>query len=207
MTAAKEATMSRPKAYDETALLDRAMETFWTRGYDGTSIEDLVACTGVNRASLYNVYSDKRSLFLAGIKRYLDLVVEDNVRRLREVEPAGDAVRQFFLDLADAPTDRLRRGCLLTNSAVELGSEDAEVAALIRAAFRRVERALYDRLVEAQKKNQLAAGVEPKVFSRLLITALQGIRVMARVGIDRETIRDAVAGALSGISIAPGSKR
>lgn len=198
--------MPRAKEYDEAALLDRTMETFWSQGYDGTSIDDLVERTGVNRASLYSVYPDKRALFVAGIKRYLDLVVEDNIRRLREAEPPGEAVRQFFLKLVDAPIDRIRRGCLLTNSATELGLEDAEVAALIRGAFRRVERALCDRLVEAQKAGQLAAGVHPETLARLLITVLQGIRVMSRVGVDRETMRDAVTGALSGIASAPGTE-
>lgn len=199
--------MPRAKEYDEAALLDRTMETFWSQGYDGTSIDDLVERTGVNRASLYSVYPDKQTLFIAGIKRYLDLVVEDNIRRLRGAEPPGEAVRQFFLKLVDAPIDHLRRGCLLTNSAVELGLEDAEVAALVRGAFLRVERALCDRLVEAQKASQLAAGVHPKTLARLLITVLQGIRVMSRVGVDRETMRDAVTGALSGIAATRGAER
>lgn len=198
--------MPRTREYDEAALLNGAMETFWSQGYDGTSIDDLVERTGVHRASLYSVYPDKRALFIAGIKRYLDLVVEDNIRRLREAESPGEAVRQFFLKLVDAPIDRLRRGCLLTNSATELGSDDEELAALIRGAFRRVERALCDRLAEAQRAGQLAAGVDPKTLARLLITVLQGIRVMSRVGVDRETMRDAVTGALSGITFAPGAE-
>lgn len=175
------------------------METFWAQGYARTSVHDLVGRTGVNRASLYGAYPDKRALFVAGIKRYLDLVVENNIRRLLEVEPAGEAVRQFFLKLVEAPIEHIRQGCLLTNSAVEFGLEDAELAALIREAFRRVERVLHERLKEAQKANQLMEGVQPKVLARLLITVLQGIRVMARVGVDREVMRDAVAGVLVNI--------
>ncbi|OGA05621.1 MAG: hypothetical protein A2W68_12325 [Betaproteobacteria bacterium RIFCSPLOWO2_02_64_14] len=194
--------MARPKAYDETAMLDRAMEVFWARGFDGTSIQNLVGKTGVNRGSLYGAYPDKRALFVASIRRYLDLVVEDNVRRLLAVEPAGDAVRQFFLQLVEAPPERLRRGCLLTNSAVELGMEDAQVAALIRGAFRRVEQVFCARLVEAKRVGQLTDGVQPEALARLLITVLQGIRVMSRVGADRVAMRDAVKSALSGIKTA-----
>ena len=194
--------MARPKAYDETAMLDRAMEVFWARGFDGTSIQNLVGKTGVNRGSLYGAYPDKRALFLASIRRYLDLVVEDNVRRLLAVEPAGEAIRQFFLGLVEAPLERLRRGCLLTNSAVELGMEDAQVAALIRGAFRRVEQVFCARLVEAKRVGQLTDGVQPEALARLLITVLQGIRVMSRVGADRVAMRDAVKSALSGIKTA-----
>lgn len=191
--------MPRAKAYDETALLDRAMEAFWACGFDRTSIEDLVGRTGVNRASLYAAYPDKRALFIAGLRRYLDRIVEGNIRRLTEVEPASEAVRRFFLQLVEAPIDRLRRGCLLTSSAIELGESDPEVAALIRGAFRRVEDAIFGRLVQAQKADQLVEGADPRTLARLLVTVLQGIRVMARVGVDREVMRQAVSGALSGI--------
>lgn len=195
--------MPRAREYDEDALLKRAMETFWSHGYDGTSVDDLVRRTGVHRASLYSVYPDKRALFIAGIKRYLELVVDDNIRRLKDAEPAGEAVRQFFLQLADAPIERLRRGCLLTNSATELGAEDPEVAALIRTAFRRMERALRERLADARKTGEVAAGTDTGRAARLLIAVLQGIRVMSRVGVDRQTLRDAVTGALLGIIATP----
>ena len=175
------------------------METFWSQGYGRTSIEDLVGRTGVNRASLYGVYPDKRALFVGGIRRYLDRVVENNIRRLLEVEPAGESVRQLFLKLVEAPIEQLRRGCLLTNSAVEFGMKDPEVAALVRKAYRRVERALSDRLDEAQTAGQLAEGVRPKALARLLLTVLQGVRVMARVGTDRAVMRDAVTSALTAI--------
>lgn len=191
--------MPRAKAYDEVVLLDRAMETFWSQGYRRTSVEDLVGRTGVNRASLYGVYPDKHALFIGGVRRYLDQVVENNIRHLREVEPAGESVRQLFLKLVEAPIEQLRRGCLLTNSAVEFGMKDPEVAALVRKAYRRVELALSDRLVEAQAAGQLAKGVQPKALARLLLTVLQGVRVMARVGTDRDVMRDAVEISLAGI--------
>ncbi len=199
--------MPRPKAYNEAYLLNSAMEAFWAHGYDRTSIQALVGETGVNRASLYGAYPDKRALFVAGIKRYLDLVVEDNLRRLHAVEPAAEAVRQFFLKIVEAPIERLQRGCLLTNSAVEIGLEDKEVAALIRGAFDRVEQAICKRLAEVQRANQLAEGVKPRALARHLVALLQGIRVMARVGVDRNVLRQAVSSALSPIPAGPGRLR
>jgi TetR/AcrR family transcriptional regulator, transcriptional repressor for nem operon len=195
--------MARPREYDEAALLAHAMEAFWSRGYRGTSIEDLVVETGVSRASLYSAYPDKHALFLESVRRYLDGVVNENVRRLMSAEPAGEAIRQFFLQLVDAPRARLRRGCLLTNCAVELGAEDKDASALVRQAFTRVENALHDRLVEARKAGALAAHIEPRSYARQLITLLQGVRVMARAGVDREMLKDAMHAALSGITVSP----
>lgn len=188
--------MSRPREYDEAALVSLAMQTFWSGGYRGTSIEELVAQTGVSRASLYSAYAGKRRLFIESIRLYLERVVDDNVRRLAEVEPADQAVRQFFSAIAEAPVARLRRGCLLTNSAAELGRRDVEIARLIRTALKRVEGALQRRLVEAKESGTLHPDVDPRAYARQLITLLQGIRVMARVDVERAVLRDAVAMAL-----------
>jgi TetR/AcrR family transcriptional repressor of nem operon len=189
--------MPRPREYDEAALLSLAMNSFWSRGYRGTSIDELVAETGVSRASLYNAYPDKQGLFIEIMKRYLDEIVEAHVRRLNEVEPAAEAVRQFLLTLVEAPLAKLRRGCLLTNTAAELGLQDKQSAALIRRALRRVEDALHERLVEAKDTGDLAEHIDPRSYARQLMTVLQGIRVMARVDVSRATLRDAVKGALS----------
>lgn len=179
------------------------MQTFWVRGYGRTSIEALVGKTGVNRGSLYGTYPDKRAIFIAGLGRYLDQVVAGNIQRLLAIEPAGEAVRQFFLNLIEAPVRQLKQGCLLTNSAAEFGTDDPEVAALIRTAYRRVELALTKRLMEAHAQGYLAKSANPKALARLLLTVLQGIRVMARVGTDRQVMRDAVTSALAPI----GAKR
>ena len=177
------------------------MNAFWSRGYRRTSIEDLVSTTGVSRASLYNAYPDKRELFMVSVGRYLDEVMRDKVRRLNEVNPAGEAVRRFLFDLLEVPVVRLRRGCLLTNTAVELGFEDKGAAALIRREFALVENALHKRLVEARKTGELAEHVEPRAYARELITLAQGILVLARIGVDSDMLRDAVRAALSSIGL------
>ena len=191
--------MARPRKYDDVALLDRAMETFWSHGYAGTSIRDLAGRTGVNHASLYAAFPDKHALFIAGIRRYLDQVVANHIRNLLAVEPAGEAVRQMFLGLVEAPIEKLRRGCLLTNSAAEFGLDDPQVAALVRKAYGQVESALTERLIETQAAGHLADGTQPKALARLLLTVLQGVRVMARVGTQREIMKDAVNCALAAI--------
>ncbi|MFN7085296.1 MAG: TetR/AcrR family transcriptional regulator [Burkholderiales bacterium] len=188
--------MPRPRTYDSAQLLETAMEAFWAKGYERTSIDDLVRHTGVNRASLYCAYPDKRALFVAGIRHYLETVTEDNIRRLRSGRPAARAVRQFFTTLIEAPAQRARKGCLLTNSAVEFGVSDEEVRRLIRAALRRVEQALRERLEEARAEGDLAGDVEPRALARLLVTLLQGVRVMLKSGVERAIVRDALLTAL-----------
>ncbi len=188
--------MPRPRTYDETALLESAMNMFWAHGYEQTSISDLVAETGVNRASLYTAYPDKRALFLAAVRHYLDLVDREMLAELRTAKPASAAIRSFFLELATSPPRKINRGCLVTNTAVEFSDSDSEVATLVRNTFKRVEKLLTDRLKEAQADRHLQKGVEPVPYARQLLVLIQGLRVMARAGVSRPVLRDAVETAL-----------
>ena len=192
--------MPRRREYDETGLIRDAMNAFWSLGYRGTSIETLVAGTGVSRASLYSAYPDKRSLFIESVKRYLEDVVEDHVQHLIEVEPAGEAVRRFFLQLADSPIAKLRRGCMLASAAAEVGTSDRKVAALIRQALQRLEDTLYRRLAEARDAGDLSPHFQPRPYARQLVALIQGLHMMARVGVDRAVLKDAVKAAIAPVT-------
>ena len=191
--------MARPRNYDQSALIAQAMEFFWARGYRGTSIEELVLATGVNRATLYSAYPDKHELFIESIRRYLEEKVEGHLTYLRQADPAR-AVRRFIEHFNELPAADLQRGCMLANTAAEIGLRDKEAAALVRQALKRLEDALYARLAEAREAGTLAAGVQPRRYARELIALLQGLRMMARVGIGRRTLKDAARAALSPLS-------
>lgn len=190
--------MPRPKTYDQAELLDAAMEHFWKRGFEKTSIGELVACTGVNRASLYAAYPDKRKLFLAAVTHYLTTRTQENLSRLQQHEPAADAIKQFFRDVLSDP-GKSRLGCLVTNSAVEFGVTDDDVARLVRKAMARVEKALTVRLQEVADAGNLAPGVNPAQYARQLTVFLQGVRVMSRVGVPLKSLREATESALSAL--------
>ncbi|HSH40807.1 MAG TPA: helix-turn-helix domain-containing protein, partial [Arenicellales bacterium] len=90
--------MSRNKAFDETEVLERAMTLFWRKGYEATSIQELVTHTGIQRGSLYATYGDKRRLFLAALDHYCGVIA---ARRLHVLTAPGSgkaAIRRFFQD-------------------------------------------------------------------------------------------------------------
>ena len=111
--------MPRPREFDEERVLDAVMATFWRRGYDGTSAQDLVDATGLGRGSLYNAYSNKEGLFERALQRY-QRCTQDNLKLLEGDAPIRDRMRRL-LETATNPRrqDRDRRGCLATNSAIE----------------------------------------------------------------------------------------
>lgn len=190
--------MPRSREYDQQELLTEATSAFWSQGFARTTMDDIVKRTGVNRASLYAAYPDKRALFLAALRHYLETVTSNNLRHLESGANAGKSIRNFFLRLVTepAPPGYSATGCLLTNTAVELGSAEEEVAVLVRQAFSRVEEALRRRLTEARAEGDLAPDADPDALAKHLLVLIQGVRVMRRLGLDKSFLKQAVESAL-----------
>jgi len=191
--------MARPCAYDRDDLLRCATQLFWERGFAGTSVDDVVQATGVSRSSLYNAFPDKGALFLAALEHYLETATRSKLERLARGDKAAPAIRGFLMDIAgERPTANApAHGCLLTNTAVEIGAGQERVAECVRQAFARLEQALAARLEEARQQGDLSAGIDPQHFARQLVALVQGLRVMTRLGMDPRVARDAARSALT----------
>jgi TetR/AcrR family transcriptional repressor of nem operon len=191
--------MARPYVYNRDDLLRCAMALFWERGFAGTSIDDVVRATGVSRSSLYAAFPDKSALFLAALERYLETVTRAKLERLAQGSRAVVAIRRFLLDIAEerAGANAPAHGCLLTNTAVEVGAGEEEIAELVRRAFARLEQALAARLDQARQQGDLGPDTDPRQFARQLVALIQGLRVMTRLGIEPRVARDAVRSALA----------
>src|SRR5260370_22866058 len=113
--------MARRKEFDRDEVLHRGMEVFWTRGYEGASIQDLVKHMGINRQSIYDTFGDKHSLFLQALDRYREI----QSRRVFEVLERPGSVKKnlrrlFEETVARALSAEGRRGCFVGNSMSEL---------------------------------------------------------------------------------------
>lgn len=193
--------MARPRAFEEDAVLDRAMRLFWRQGYEATSVQDLVAATGLNRASLYNAFGDKHSLFLAAIERYLETVSGARLAALEAPGPALPALRRYFDDLIAFSLGEGRRlGCLLTNSAVELSPRDPLCEERLRGGLARVEDTLYRVIRRGQRQGEIATGRDPRALARFLLGLVQGLRVMARLDPQEDRLRDLVTTGLDALA-------
>src|SRR4051812_36865181 len=113
--------MARPREFDEERVLDAVMETFWRRGYEATSAQDLVDATGLGRGSLYNAYANKEGLFERALQRY-QRCTQENLSLLGGDAPIRDRIRRLLSTaLNEQPQNRGKRGCLATNTAIEAG--------------------------------------------------------------------------------------
>lgn len=169
------------KQFDEAAVLEKAMQAFWARGYAATSVQDLVDGTGLNRGSLYASFGDKRGLFLRALAHY-----ETHQRRAwlaalrRRHGPRGAILALFEGAVAAALADRARTGCFLINTAVELSAHDPEVAALVAKGLSETEAYFRELIVEGQGRGEIAPAADSAETARALLGLLTGLRVLAR---------------------------
>ena len=169
------------RQFDATETLDSAMTAFWSRGYAATSMQDLVDALGVNRASLYNTFGGKRALFLRALRAYDRRFREARLADLdTEASPRVAIARLFHDWVAVLCRDGGRRGCFMTNTALELAPHDAEVGALVAASQADIERFFRDRLAEGQAQGDIRADLDPERTAAGLLSSLLGLLVLAR---------------------------
>lgn len=187
----------RPKSFDPDEALDRAMELFWLRGYDGAGISELLGAMGISRQSLYDTFGSKRELFIRVIERYRATQLSPALALLDGDPPHLDNVRavvRFFEDLAG---DERCRGCLVANALVEMGPHDAEIAGLLGETLALLEQGLQRTLEKAQAAGELPPSKSPTTLSRALINAILGLAVSGKLPIRREVLSDVHEGTLA----------
>jgi len=173
--------MARPREFDEATTIEAAIECFWRRGYQATSVRDLVDKMGISAPSLYNAFGDKRALFVRALDQYLERSTRARIKRLEDSLPPKQAIRRFIEEIIErSVNDREKRGCFLINSALEVAPHDRELGALIADRLAEIE-AFFRRSIEAaQADGAVPRGRVAKDLARLLLGVLLGIRVLAR---------------------------
>jgi TetR/AcrR family transcriptional regulator, transcriptional repressor for nem operon len=188
--------MARPREFDEATVLEAAMQCFWVRGYESTSVRDLAEQMGITGASLYNAFGDKRSLYRRALDYYLEQSVHDRVIRFEPLPPYP-AIRAFFDEIIErSASDPQHRGCLLVNSALEMAPHDPEFRKIVADELRYIEAFFHRRVAAGQEDGTITSSQPADALAKLLLGVLLGIRVLARVRPEREVLEGAASGAL-----------
>ncbi|GEB58631.1 TetR/AcrR family transcriptional regulator [Streptomyces gardneri] len=190
--------MARTKEFDPDAALQAALDLFWARGYEATTMSDLVEHLGVGRASIYATFGNKHDLYMKAMDRYLETRDPELVEELSTPGPALPAVRALVRRFAaEAATEGERlNGCFVTNSAAELAPHDTAVARRVELSWEQVETLLYGALTRARAGGELPADRDPRALARMLLVLLQGIRVVGKASTDPGRVLDAAEQAL-----------
>jgi TetR/AcrR family transcriptional repressor of nem operon len=191
--------MPRPATFNAEMVLERAMLLFWTQGYAGTSIQDLVEGTELLRGSLYHTFGDKRTLYIQTLRRYANLALEQTFSVWNREESVLRNVRAVLMLIVDMPQDEKRRGNMVCNCIVEVVPHDPEIATEVGGILDEFKRAFQSRLAEAQQAGELEARTNTTALARYLVSSIQGLCVTAKGGAAREELLDIVEVTLSAV--------
>ncbi len=189
--------MVRPREFDEAAVLSAALKCFWARGFEATSVRDLIAQTGITGASLYNAFGDKRALYEKALDRYVEDSVAARIARCSALPPRA-AVQAFFADIvARSLGDAERKGCMLVNAALEIAPHDAGIRRAVAGVLTEIERFFRDCVAAGQADGSIARGQPAEDLARHLLGVLMGMRVLARVRPERDLLEGMLRPALA----------
>jgi len=190
--------MSRPKEFNPDDAIEKAMQVFWHKGYEATSMEDLLTAMDLSRGSLYDTFGDKRQLFLKVVDRYCTTFASSKFSLLDQPGPALPTLRRFICDMIEGGlADPRRRGCLISNTVMELSTHEKEIAGRLRLALKMAEDTFFKVLTRAQQQGELRNGQDPRRLAQFLVTMMQGAVVMIKAGAPGDVVKQTAETGLS----------
>jgi TetR/AcrR family transcriptional regulator, transcriptional repressor for nem operon len=179
--------MARPKEFDPDKALADALLLFWEKGYEATSVDDLVTRLNLNRSSLYHTFGDKHALFLETLRAYHQRVLR-NVGQALAGLPVTEAFRLLCDSIIDAQPPTNRWGCLMVNSITELLPGDSAVATIADAYTADVRRRIRAAIERDQTAGVLITRFAADDLAYYLFNTMQGLKVMSKTGISRSDL-------------------
>ncbi|ULQ47513.1 TetR/AcrR family transcriptional regulator [Flagellatimonas centrodinii] len=189
--------MARTRAFDEDHALERALSAFWTNGYKATSLDQLLAATGLSKSSLYDTFGSKRQLLVSCLDRYDAMLREGILAPLLQPgasRPAIEAALRRCVHQAIQPEGV--RGCFANNCLTELATVDAELQNAARAVRQRLEAALMQAVRHGQADGSIGTAESPRALARFLVNTVTGLNLAAKAQPGRAALEDIVRVAL-----------
>ena len=188
----------RTKDFDEEEILKKAITIFWQKGYNATSIHDLIDGLGIGRSSIYHAFGDKHNLFV----RALELYQYEGTARITSIINNAPSLKIAFENLlnvvvSDVLADNCPKGCFKVNSEVEVAAQDEIVNKLVYDDNLLIENALYQVLQKAKQNGELNASKDPRALARFFTNTVTGMRVYAKFRSEPEFFEDIKKVALS----------
>jgi TetR/AcrR family transcriptional regulator, transcriptional repressor for nem operon len=185
--------MARPRKFVEDQVIEAARDQFWSHGYAGTSLDDLVAVTGLGRGSLYGAFGDKHTIFMRALDEYSTATLAGVRAELRDSAKSGyERLVGHIRTMARVnATDSRRRGCLTAKSAAELAATDKEVARRVKRFLDAYQTELAETIAAAQREGDLDGAVDSRDLAALVLVILRGMEALRKGGASSATITSA----------------
>lgn len=175
--------------FDIDETLEKAGETFWSKGYEATSMRDLLDAMGIQKGSFYNTYGSKHQAYLRALDQYSSARFAELEQLVEGLEPV-EALRSMFAAIGDdcVSTDG-HRGCMVINCALELAHEDPEAQAVVKRSISRHERLIRGLIQAGQRSGAIDPELRSEAAAKAMMSFIMGMRVYSRSGSDLGAVR------------------
>jgi TetR/AcrR family transcriptional repressor of nem operon len=190
--------MARSKEFEKEEILDKAVELFSTKGYNGISMQEIVDGLDLNRSSIYDTFGDKRNLFIAALKHYK----QKSSKQMQAKIDASTDIKKTLVDIfnviiSESYTEAPQIGCFIVNASIELAQHEKEVSNIAYDNSQVIQGALEKAIKKAQFNKQISSGQSPRALAKFFMNTFNGMRVSARAGSDRKSLEEIAKIAIS----------
>jgi TetR/AcrR family transcriptional repressor of nem operon len=179
--------MARPRKFDEETVLNNAMSIFWQKGYNATSTEDLENATKIRRGSLYNAYTDKRTLFFKVLEYYGKKEISAVVSMMTEAKVITTGYKNILEKAIEQGSENtISRGCLLCDTASELGGKDKSVAEKVSELFAPMAQVFFEHFLTSDLYKN-----DEEILSKVdaVMSGYMGFRLMCKLGYTKKRLK------------------
>ncbi|OAZ89370.1 TetR/AcrR family transcriptional regulator [Halomonas sp. G11] len=192
-------TIGRPLQHQPEEALKAAVNTFWRSGYYHTSMRDLLDAMALSRSSLYQAFGNKEALFLLALQNYREELLASLSEQLDAADSAWSFIEQLLYSAADTDSQQASLGCLLFNSATELGGEDSLPAQTARDSVASVTAFFHGVIKRAQREGSIGETRDPQSAAQFLTLSMSGLRLLMKSGASKHQAQQTVDFILRGL--------
>ncbi|MCF7816958.1 MAG: TetR/AcrR family transcriptional regulator [Kiritimatiellales bacterium] len=183
-------TIGRPLEFDPDVALEAATQLFWSKGYESSSLQDLLSTMGISKSSFYQTFKSKHLLFQSCIQNYRKMLIDSLRAQLKEARSGRIFIRTIFDGVANETIGICaRRGCLLMNTASEFSQTDPEISELVSISLENLTDIFETAIKQAQEQGEIPPSKDPRSLATYLVSSMSGLKNMVKAGADRETIK------------------
>ena len=183
-------TRGKPLSFDRSEVLGRAMDYFWTHGYEATGMTELLNHLGIQRQSFYNSFESKGHVFQEAIEFYSSGMLDRLQGALRSGKTPIESIKNVFKFWESLGESGDCRGCLLGNAVAEFGATDEKITKMVQKNLRAVENAFHKVFKQAIDEGFLPKDRDPRVQARTMLTCGQGLALMSKTGMSIRALKE-----------------
>jgi len=185
--------MARTKDFDEHEVLTKAIQLFWHKGYNATSMQDLVDTLGISRSSLYDTYIDKHTLFLKALESY-QLAGKAKIDEIvaRSISAKETVVKLMELATTDLVGGKQQMGCFVVNAGVEVAAHDPDVSKLVCQNEQLMEAAFFQAIRNGQQSGEVKNTEDALVLAKFIFHVVKGMQVTAKSSPDTSSFANTI---------------